>query len=126
MKITIENLCEKLSQKLELQSCMDFFYIGKTSDKEDTIKRHEGEYSSTTFLAQGSFTDVSIAEKKVIDYFEKTKMCSKLNNKVTGSPGRISNNSKYYIYVSIHIKPWNENELFDDDLEWDDIYELDV
>lgn len=126
MKITIDELCKRLEQKLRNRPCIIRLYIGKTTDIEKREKQHEREgYHTTTPLAIASYSLASRAEEFLIKYFKESEMSAICSNINQNSTGRKPDETKlYYIYVSIAIKAKKEEELYDDNLDWNTIYDL--
>lgn len=119
-EITIQELCEKLYKKLKARTSLNRFYVGITNDIERRSIEHEKEgYTSTTPIATGESETIQKAEEYLLNYFAKSDLAEYSGNISQDSLG--SKNSSI-IYVSLFIQPKSENELFEDDLLWDEIY----
>ena len=124
MKITIEQLREELEKKLQAISCLNKFYIGETdkANWQKTVNRHEKEgYTTTTPLAEGEHETISKAEEFLLNYFQDSLLKDKMGNKI---PYSVGSDKADTLYVSICINPQHVNELYDDDIDWPNAYQL--
>ena len=106
---------------LSKKSCLSAFYIGKSEDVDTREYQHCAEGFERTIEIAHSFSadKINEAEKYLISLFEEEKeLPVTFDNKRGGGGGNPKANK---LYVALHFKPKNVDELYDDDLKFDSI-----
>lgn len=120
-KITIEQLGEKLIERLLCISNLKSVYIGKTENIQSAEVRHSPNYDGTIPFAIGNPVVISKGEDYLIKVLkEKLPQSIAIDNSKEGSAGNPKANM---LYVSLDIAYKTIDELEDDDL-FDEIFEL--
>lgn len=120
-QITIEELYQKLKDRIADASNLEEFYIGRTDDVNQRGKEHyeKDNLPITIPLAKGEKDVISNAEKYIQRIIKNNKKCS--NERIGGG----SIGDTLYISYRNAVPQYNTIEdLYDEAFEWNTIYIL--